>query len=146
MTAAARKVNGAARPSALAVFTARCEARALLWKDGELDLHQAVDELWASAVRDGLVGELGTDKVQSLLADAFAPMRDDLLELQEIEAEPEDTADYDGSTFAQPSGRREAVNVPQNGVNRRRPPRRRMHDRSLDAGSARAWHGRPGQT
>lgn len=101
MTAAARKVNGAARPSALAVFTARCEARALLWKDGELDLHQAVDELWASAVRDGLVGELGTDKVQSLLADAFAPMRDDLLELQEIEAEPEDTADYDGSTFAQ---------------------------------------------
>jgi hypothetical protein len=39
--------------------------------------HDAVDELWASAERDGLVAKLGTDAVQRLLADAFAPERDD---------------------------------------------------------------------
>jgi hypothetical protein len=62
----------------LAVFVARAEARALLWQAGEFDLHAAVDELWAAAVRDGLVAKLGADKVQQLLADAFAPVRDDL--------------------------------------------------------------------
>jgi hypothetical protein len=39
------------RPSPLAVFVARAEARALLWEEGELDLHDAVDELQAAAVR-----------------------------------------------------------------------------------------------
>jgi hypothetical protein len=34
--------------------------------------------LWHAAVRDGLVAELGADEVQRLLADAFAPERDDL--------------------------------------------------------------------
>lgn len=62
----------------LAVFLARAEARALLWHTGEISLHDAVDELWAAAVRDGLVAKLGPDKVQQLLADAFAPQRDDL--------------------------------------------------------------------
>jgi hypothetical protein len=38
---------------AVAVFIARAEARALLWAAGEIDLHTAVDELWADAVRDG---------------------------------------------------------------------------------------------
>ena len=42
------------RPSSLAVFIARCEARALLWQAGGLDLHAAVDELQAVAVRDDL--------------------------------------------------------------------------------------------
>jgi hypothetical protein len=51
----------------------------MLWQAGELDLHTAVDELWAAAMRDGLVAKLGADKVQELLANAFAPMRDDLL-------------------------------------------------------------------
>jgi hypothetical protein len=63
----------------LAVFIARAEARALLWHCLEFDLHSAVDELWAAAVRDGLVAKLGTDEVQRLLADAFAPVRDDLV-------------------------------------------------------------------
>jgi hypothetical protein len=75
-TAAAHKP--AARPSALAIFTARCEARALLWAVGEIDLHPAIDELWAAAVRDGLVRELGADRVQRILADTFAPVRVDL--------------------------------------------------------------------
>jgi hypothetical protein len=35
-------------------------------------------------VRDGLVSKLGTDKVQQLLADVFAPLRDDLARDQEM--------------------------------------------------------------
>ena len=75
MTAAARKL--APRPSSLAVFIARAEARALLWQAGEFDLHEAVDELQAAAVRDGLVAELGQDAVVEIIAQAFAPVRDE---------------------------------------------------------------------
>src|SRR5262245_23588166 len=82
MTAAAR-ILPAARPSALAVFIARAEARAQLWHVGELDLHDAVDELWHAAERDGLVAQLGADKAQEILADAFAPARDDLPECRD---------------------------------------------------------------
>ena len=77
MTAAARSsTNPAARPSALEVFIARAEARALLWQAGEFDLHQAVDELQAAAERDGLVAEIGQDEVQAILAKAFGEVRD----------------------------------------------------------------------
>jgi hypothetical protein len=62
----------------VAVFIARAEARAVLWAAGEMTLHDAIDELWAAAVRDGLVAKHGTDHVQRILADAFAPIRDDL--------------------------------------------------------------------
>ena len=53
MTAAAvRATNADLRPSPspLAVVIARAEARASLWQAGELDLHEAVDELQAAAV------------------------------------------------------------------------------------------------
>jgi hypothetical protein len=83
MSAAARKLahsaNGtmkpAARPSPLAVFTARCEAGALLWQAGELDLHDAVDALQAAAIRDGLVTKLGQDAVQEIMSKAFGVVR-----------------------------------------------------------------------
>ena len=80
MTAAARKIEPesakpATRPSPLAVFTARCEARALLWQACEFDLHDAVDALQAAAVRDGLVADLGQDRVQLILRDAFHAVR-----------------------------------------------------------------------
>jgi hypothetical protein len=76
MTAAARKLaQPAAKPSALAVFVARTEARALLWQAGELSLHDAVDELQASAVRDGLVTLLGQDAVQEIMSKAFGVVR-----------------------------------------------------------------------
>ena len=78
MTAAARKrTEPAARPSALEVFIARAEARALLWQCGEMDMHEAVDALQSAAVRDGLVAELGQDEVQRLLAEAFRKIRGD---------------------------------------------------------------------
>ena len=76
MTAAARNSPGtrlitAARPSPLAVFIARAEARALLWQAGEFDLAEAVDALQASAVRDELIadaraGRGARDHVKSL--------------------------------------------------------------------------------
>jgi hypothetical protein len=83
---------------AVAVFIARAEARALLWAAGEIDLHTAVDELWADAVRDGLTAKPGIDKVQRLLADAFAPVRDDL-----------PTSDEPPTAFADEASWREAA-------------------------------------
>ena len=62
----------------VAVFIARVEARAMLWAAGEMTLHDAIDELWADAVCNGLVAQLGVDKAQELLGTAFAPVRDDL--------------------------------------------------------------------
>jgi hypothetical protein len=70
MTNAAR-IAPAPRPSALAVFIACAEARALLWQVGEFDLHEAIDPLQDAAERDGLVAKLGQNKVQAILAKAF---------------------------------------------------------------------------
>ena len=69
---------------AVAVFSARAEARAILWREGELTLHEAVDALWAAAVRGGLVTRLGADHVQRILADAFVPVRGDLARDEDV--------------------------------------------------------------
>jgi hypothetical protein len=56
----------------LMVFTARCEARAVLWAACEYDsLPDAVDPLWTSAVADGLTAALGVDRVHAVLAAIF---------------------------------------------------------------------------
>jgi hypothetical protein len=57
------------------IFTARAEARALLWQAGEFDLHDAIDVLQAVAERDGLVDELGQDAVQVIITEAFQKVR-----------------------------------------------------------------------
>jgi hypothetical protein len=72
MSTAAARAELAARPSALEVFIARAEARALLWQVSEFELHTAVDVLQAAAERDGLVDQIGQDKVQAVIAEAFA--------------------------------------------------------------------------
>jgi hypothetical protein len=74
MTAAARKrAAPAVRLSALAVFVARAQARATLWRQAsEFDLHHAVDVLQADGERDGLVDQIGQDEVQRIIAEAFA--------------------------------------------------------------------------
>jgi hypothetical protein len=64
-----------ARVSSLAVLISRAEARALLWQAGELDLHEAVDELQAAAEESGLIAELGQDAVQAIIAEAFEAVR-----------------------------------------------------------------------
>jgi hypothetical protein len=92
MTAAARKranndiviINPAARPSPLAVFTLRCWARARLFAEGEIDLHEAVDQLQANAVRTGLVKQIGQDAVQAIMAETFAAVREDLPKFGDI--------------------------------------------------------------
>jgi hypothetical protein len=66
------------------VFVARAE-EASLWFNGELTLHDAVDVLWHDAIRDGLVDRLGPDRVQQLLSDAFAPLRDDLPRHEDVD-------------------------------------------------------------
>ena len=72
MTPSARKrAYPAARPSPLAVFTARAEARALLWRCLEFNLHEAVDVLQHAAERDGLIATLGQDAVQEIISKAF---------------------------------------------------------------------------
>src|SRR5262245_25804607 len=71
----------AAKPAATAapmeVFVARAEARACLWREGELKLQEAVDVLQAAAVQTGLVGALGQDAVQAIMAKAFAAVHAD---------------------------------------------------------------------
>jgi hypothetical protein len=62
----------ATHPSPREIFRARCEARALLFADGYLDLHSAVDVLQADAVASGLVRAIGQDAVQAEMARAFA--------------------------------------------------------------------------
>jgi len=74
MTAAVRKPVAA--PTALDILIARAEARALLYAAGQLELHDAVDELQTAAVRDGLVVSLGQDEVQRILAEAFSAIGD----------------------------------------------------------------------
>jgi hypothetical protein len=70
---AARKLSASPSPAFLAeVFQARCEARAILVRALYFDLPDAVDGLQAAAVAYGLVDELGQDKVQSMMAAAFA--------------------------------------------------------------------------
>ena len=59
----------------LDAFRERAWARAYLWSVGELDLHEAVDQLQRDAERDGLVGLIGQDSVQQIMADAFRPYR-----------------------------------------------------------------------
>jgi hypothetical protein len=121
------------RADPVAVFVARAEARATLWAAGEISLHAAVDELWADAMRDGLVAKLGTDEVQRLLADAFAPERTDLPRYEDVTPEP--ITDDDG--FAEACRRADEKQ-------RRKPPDPRLERlRWLiddDVSIERAWH------
>jgi hypothetical protein len=54
------------------VFRERCEARAILYAEGELELHEAVDVLQEGAKQDGLIAALGQDAVQAMMAEAFS--------------------------------------------------------------------------
>jgi hypothetical protein len=56
--------------AAKVVFRLRCEARAILVAEGEMDLHDAVDGLQEAAVAYSLV-ETDQDAVQEIMAEAF---------------------------------------------------------------------------
>jgi hypothetical protein len=65
--------------SPLLVLQARAEARAILYAAGELTLQDAVDGSQRAAEAYGLVAKLGQDAVQEIIAEAFAPFRDDMV-------------------------------------------------------------------
>ena len=66
-----------ARVDPLDVLRLRAECRGFLWWAGEIDsIPEAVDPLWEFAERSGLVDELGADRVQQILVEAFAPYRE----------------------------------------------------------------------
>ena len=65
------------QPDLLATFTLHAEARAYLWSVGELSLAEAVDKLQNDAWHQGLVARVGQDRIQEILARAFAPYRDE---------------------------------------------------------------------
>ena len=72
----------------LIVLTLRAWARARLWQAGGLDLQEAIDILQGAAISDGLVAKVGQDRVQEILAAAFAAVRDDLRKFEHIKTEP----------------------------------------------------------
>jgi hypothetical protein len=61
-------------PDAAQTFQALCEARALRWQAGDLELHDALDWLAAYAEHHNL----DQDMAQLIMARAFAAVRDDL--------------------------------------------------------------------
>jgi hypothetical protein len=63
------------RVDSLDAFIERARARAHLWHAGEIGLHEAVDKLQHDAERTGLVDHFGQDRIQQIVADAFAPYR-----------------------------------------------------------------------
>jgi hypothetical protein len=74
MSATIAASNPAKAPE-LAIFRARCEARAILYAALEFDLHEAVDVLQADALASGLVDEIGQDAVQAIISEAFGRVR-----------------------------------------------------------------------
>jgi hypothetical protein len=56
-------------------WAARAVARAYLWANGEIGLHDAVDRLQADAERDGLIAIFGQGEIQAALALAFGTVR-----------------------------------------------------------------------
>lgn len=62
-------------PDPLTVFELRAWARARLYAEGVLDLHEAVDVLQEAAEQSGLVHAIGIDGVQEVLAAAFGGTR-----------------------------------------------------------------------
>jgi hypothetical protein len=60
------------RPDLLEIFRMRCEARAHLCAAGLHTVQGSVDTLQQAAERYGLVRKLGQDRVQEIMAEAFA--------------------------------------------------------------------------
>lgn len=56
---------------AVACWAQRVIARSILWLDGEMPFHDAVDGAWEAAERVGLVDEFGADEIQAAMALVF---------------------------------------------------------------------------
>jgi hypothetical protein len=85
-------------PAPVDVLRIRAWSRAALWAAGEIaTIPEAVDELQAFAVASGLVEQIGQDAVQAILAEAFAPVRDDLRPADDDHLVIADDDDSDGA-------------------------------------------------
>jgi len=72
MNAPVAKIAPATRVlPAIDVLAIRADVRAYLWWQYQLELDEAVDELQAYAERSGLVRDVGQDRIQQIMADAF---------------------------------------------------------------------------
>jgi hypothetical protein len=73
MISAAQKINSPSAKLAplLAVFRERASARAMLVAGGPTSLQDAVDGMQEVAAAQGLLAELGQDKIQEILSAAF---------------------------------------------------------------------------
>ena len=60
---------------AIKVFEGRCWARATLYAADEFDVQQAVDALQAAAIATRLVADIGQDRCQQIIAEAFFKVR-----------------------------------------------------------------------
>ena len=78
-------------PKPTDVFTARAQARALLWQAGELHLHEAVDELEAFARHL----KLDTDEAQALMAAAFGKVRPEPVDWHTVAARAWEHSDWE---------------------------------------------------
>jgi hypothetical protein len=71
------------------IFRARCEARALLYREGAFDsMGEAVDALQCAAEQQGIVAAIGQDAVQEIMTEAF----DAVLSLDHVPAALPDVA------------------------------------------------------
>src|SRR5262245_25906747 len=57
------------------LFEGRCWARATLYAADEFDVQQAVDALQAAAIATRLVADIGQDRCQQIIAEAFLKVR-----------------------------------------------------------------------
>jgi hypothetical protein len=73
--AAIDQVGETRRPPPIEIFRERCDARAMLVANGLMSLQDAVDGMQESAAAQGLVATHGQDRVQEIMAAAFAPVR-----------------------------------------------------------------------
>jgi hypothetical protein len=71
-------VHRSVAPTPVEAFGLRCWARARLYAEGEIALHDAVDALQAAAVRWRLVATLGQDQVQAMMTAEFRAVRPEL--------------------------------------------------------------------
>ncbi len=56
---------------AIDVLEIRAQVGAFLWWQYQMEIDEAVDELQAYAERSGLVRDIGQDRIQQIIADAF---------------------------------------------------------------------------
>jgi hypothetical protein len=125
------------RADPVEVFRLRCQSRAKLWHDAEIDLHSAVDELQHAAEASGLNDAIGQDAVQGLMVEAFAPLRDDLPRAEKKKPPADDEYDGLSSSFVKlcrEADEKQRRKVPDPRFKRLR---RLMDD---DVSIERAWH------